>query len=215
MCGVVGYSSSSVTKSDLRILRKVLIESRIRGMHASGMAWFDGKQIQCISMPVPIDTLLESFDLDKLIYKKSCISMIAHIRYSTSSLKYNQPLVGKHLAIAHNGVISQENPKNWGNLYGYQCETRNDSELLLHAIESGDDPFKMFPDASIAAVILSSKGKVSFLRNKRRPLWKGQIGSGTVIASTFDILNRAGVSSIQKVTAADDLQIRSMKQWKT
>ena len=215
MCGVVGYSSSYVTSHDLCILRKVLLESRVRGMHASGIAWFDGKQIQCHSEPVPIDTLLESFELNQLLYNKTHVSMIAHIRYSTSSLKYNQPLVGNKLAVAHNGVISQENPKKWYNLYGYQCETRNDSELLLHAIESGDDPFRVFPDASIAAVTLNNKGKVSFLRNKRRPLWSGQIGSGTVIASTFDILNKAGVSNIEKVTVADDLQIRSMYKWKT
>lgn len=215
MCGVVGYSSNSVTKSDLHILRKVLLESRIRGMHASGIAWFDGKQIQCFSEPVPIDILLESFDLSQLLYRKNHVSMIAHIRYSTSSLKYNQPLVGDHTAIAHNGVISQASPKKWYDLYGYQCSTRNDSELLLHAIESGDDPFRVFPDASIAAVTLDSDGIVNFIRNKRRPLWLGQIGSGTVIASTFDILNKAGVSGIQKVTAINDLQVRSMKQWKT
>lgn len=215
MCGVVGYSSRSVTKRDLSKLRQVLIESRIRGMHASGIAWFDGKRIQCCSDSVPIDTLLESFDLNQLLYRNGRVSMIAHARYSTSSLKYNQPLVGEHIAIAHNGVISQASAKEWYGLYGYQCITKNDSELLLRAIEKGDNPLRVFPDASIAAVTLDDQGNVEYIRNKRRPLWVGRIGAGTVVASTFDILHRAGVSDIQKVAVAKDLQVRSMEQWET
>ena len=215
MCGVVGYSSGSVTKSDMRTLHRVLLESRIRGMHASGIAWFDGSQIQRHSESVPIDTLLESFDLNQILYGKNQVSMIAHIRYSTSSLKYNQPLVGNHVAIAHNGVISQASCKEWYNLYGYHCVTKNDSELLLRAIENGDNPIKVFPEASIAAIVLDDKGHVKYLRNKRRPLWVGKIGRGTVIASTFDILDRAGVKGIQKVSVANDLQYRSMRQWIT
>ena len=215
MCGVVGYSSNYVTNQDLCILRKVLLESRVRGMHASGIAWFDGKQIQCHSEPVPIDTLLESFELNQMLYNKTYVSMIAHIRYSTSSLKYNQPLVGSNLAIAHNGVISQASAKEWYDIYGYRCITKNDSELLLRAIEKGDNPLRVFPDASIAAVTLDDQGNVEYIRNKRRPLWIGRIGAGIVVASTFDILHRAGVSDIQKVAVAKDLQVRSMEQWET
>ena len=62
MCGIVGYSSENVTKRDLLVLNRVLLESRIRGMHASGIAWFDGKHIQHHIEPYPIDILLKDGD---------------------------------------------------------------------------------------------------------------------------------------------------------
>ena len=58
MCGIIGYSSEDVTSNDLGILKKVMIESRIRGKHASGAAWFDGNKICSLVKPIPIDKLV-------------------------------------------------------------------------------------------------------------------------------------------------------------
>ena len=203
MCGIIGFSSRHVLPSDLEILRRVMIESRIRGKHASGVAWYNGKAIQSLVLPVSIDILLEKFDLHSTIYGGQ-ISLIAHSRYSTSDIKYNQPLVGTKIAIAHNGVITQDNPSNWEKTYGYKCETKNDSELLLKALENKDNPMKVFPNSSIAAVILSDKGTVKPIRNGVRPLWQGEIGQGIIYASTYDILHRAGVKSIEKLKPASE-----------
>ena len=211
MCAIVGFESEKVTEKDLVTLKKVLIESRIRGKHASGIAWFDGEKICCEKKPLPMDKFLKDFDLSKIVYNGK-IKMIAHARYSTSDLEFNQPLVSGNLAIAHNGVVTQEAPENWEKLFGYKCETKNDSELLLRAIENGDDIFEKFPSSSIAIVMLNRAGVIG-KRNGKRPLWFGNIGEGKIFASTFDILKRAGVKNILPIFSVDkDLQQRG-KLW--
>lgn len=208
MCGIVGYYNANTTLDDLIVLERVLIESKIRGMHASGLAWYNGKRIKHLVQSVPIDRLLAGFDLASTLFYDSCISIIGHARYSTSDLEYNQPLIGNNVAISHNGIISQRHPKYWMGDHGYKCEGRNDSELLLRALDNGDDPLLAFPKASIAAVVINSEGKVTALRNGLRPLWTGKIGKGRVFASTFDILHRSGVGNIRKVTAKPESQRR-------
>lgn len=217
MCGIIGFSSKNTTTKDIEILRKVMIESRIRGKHASGIAWSDGSSIHSRVLPVPIDQLVQEFDLHSLIHGGQ-ISLIAHARYSTSDIKYNQPIIGDSLAIAHNGVITQDNPENWEKSYGFKCKTHNDSELLLRVLEKGKQPDKVFPDSSIAAVILTDKGQITAIRNGLRPLWQGKIGEGVVYASTYDILLRSGVKDIKKLKPdhkSDELQRRDFEKWKS
>lgn len=217
MCGIIGYENHNVTNADLEILQQVMLESRIRGKHASGIAWYDGKKIHSKTKPVAIDELLNGLDLRKTIYNTHEISIIAHARYSTSDIQYNQPLVGTKIAIAHNGVISQASSENWKDLFGYKCKTKNDSELLLRAIENNDEPTKKFPGASIAVTILDSQGHVRAYRNTYRPLWEGTIGQGKIFASTFDILHKSGVKNIKKLDPIDnitiELQRRNMTSW--
>ena len=217
MCAIIGFESDNVTEHDLQVLKKAMIASRIRGKHASGVAWFNGDKILCEKESLPIDKFLENFDLHKIIYSGKA-KMIAHCRYSTSDLKYNQPIVSdsEEIAIAHNGVVTQEVPENWEKHFGYKCKTKNDSELLLQAIQNEDDVFEKFPLASISMVILNKNG-VKGIRNGKRPLWCGKLGAGTLICSTFDILVKAGVgvASIRKYEAIDsDLQIRYLNESK-
>ena len=145
-----------------------------------------------------MDRFLREFDLSKIVYNGK-VKMIAHARYSTSDLEFNQPLVSKNLAIAHNGVVTQEAPENWEKLFGFKCETRNDSELLLRALENNEDVAEKFPASSIAMVMLSCSGVLCY------------IGEGKIFASTFDILKRAGVKEIFQVNSVDeDLQTRRL-----
>ena len=216
MCGIVGFVSQNATTDDLEILKKVMIESRIRGKHASGIAWYDGKGIKSSVKPIAIDELVAKFDFNKLIVNGE-VAMIAHARYSTSDIKYNQPIIGKSMAIVHNGVITQSDPKTWEKQFGYKCKTCNDSELLLRAIENKDEPLKKFNTSSIAALVLKNTGELMCMRNSQRPLWAGVIGKGIVYASTYDILSRAGVTDIIPVpnfSKSVDLQRRNFQQWK-
>lgn len=212
MCGVIGFCSDKVSFDDLKTLKRILIASQIRGKHASGFAWYDGSKIQVSSYALPMEEALKQFSLKQCIYNHS-IAFIAHTRYSTSSIKFHQPILIDNTAIVHNGVISQSSPKNWRALYGYSCETENDSELLLRCILQGDNPKKQFPEASIAALILTPDGEIKPMRNAKRPLWRGQLGSGIVYASTWHILSEAGVEHIQKKKIFEDLQRRDMRQW--
>lgn len=215
MCGIIGYFNNNTKPDDLIVLRKVMIESKIRGKHASGIAWYNGQKIESYIKPVPISDLLNTFNLFAMLYNKSKICMIGHTRYCTSNIEYNQPIVSEdyNLAIAHNGVISQDSPDTWYNKFGYHCTGKNDSELILRALENMDNPINKFPESSIATVAIRD-GKLEYFRNSKRPMWMGHIGSGIVIASTYDILNRSGVSNIKKISVANDLQERSYLQWK-
>lgn len=214
ICGVIGFTSSKVTIQDLDVLRKAMIESKIRGKHASGIAWFDGKSIRSDVRPVPIDILVNSIDLKRMIRDDGGMSIIAHARYSTSNIMYNQPIIGSSIALVHNGVITQSDPDTWKYVYGYRCGGKNDSELLLRCIESGDDPYKVFPHSSFSALILRDDGNVVPMRNGLRPLWYGLTQNGVIYASTYDILKRAGASDIIQQTytcKCIDLQRRSTK----
>lgn len=219
MCGIIGFSGKNVTQEQIRVVQKVMIESRIRGMHASGIAWCNNRgNILSVVVPIPIDQLVTEFNWSVFFPDgevAESVSLIAHARYSTSDIRFNQPIVGEDMAIAHNGVITQSDPKTWEKQYGYKCKTQNDSELLLKAVEAGDNPIEVFSESSIAALMLKSNGEITSLRNGIRPLWSGKIDENTVYASTFDILKRAGVTNITQVSSSDhkELQRRNWKQW--
>ena len=217
MCGIIGFvCHHEATSNDLDVLKKIMTESTIRGKHASGIAWCENSTIQSVVKPISIDKLVEEFDWNRLL-KLHSVSLIAHARYSTSNIKYNQPIIGKSMAIVHNGVITQSEPNTWKKQYGYSCKTKNDSELILRALESGHNPLEIFCDSSISALILNTDGLVIPMRNRQRPLWMGKTNDGAyVYASTYDILNRAGAQFIvSALPLNDDLQRRNFQQWET
>lgn len=206
MCGVIGLDTPDATEETLDALYTVLLESSIRGRHASGLAWHDGQGLQRVVMPGPMEGLLASVDLRQLVRPDGSVCCIGHARYSTSDLAFNQPLVAGEYALAHNGVVSQADPREWPEPYGSQCEGRNDSELLLRALIGGEDPVRAFPGASVAAVWIA-RGSLHYGRNGLRPLWSAPLGVGRITASTADILRRAGLEPEPVVTATlPDLQ---------
>ena len=66
ICGIIGFTSPHVTSKDLKVIKQVMIASRIRGKHASGIAWFDGQKLQSHIKPIAIDELLKNLTLTKL-----------------------------------------------------------------------------------------------------------------------------------------------------
>ena len=208
MCAIIGFESDNVTKQDLQVLKRAMLASRIRGKHASGVAWVDGDKIKWEKQPWPMDRFLKEFDLNKIV-NVGKVRMIAHARYSTSDLEYNQPIVSEdgEMAIVHNGVVTQEPPENWEKLFGYKCRTKNDSELLLQAIIHGDALRDKFPSASIAMLTMT-RDWLKPLRNSKRPLWKARVGAGTIYASTCDILMRAGAEDIVKLESVDGKELQ-------
>lgn len=212
MCGVIGFTGILHSSEQLKVLKNVMVASRIRGMHASGIVCTDGTKMESTIKPIPIDQLVETVNWQQIIGKK--VGIIAHARYSTSDLKYNQPILGESTAIAHNGVITQSDPSTWERKYGYHCNTKNDSELILRAIENNDDIWTVFPESSIAYVRLLSDGNIEYGRNGSRPLWVGEIhNSGTIVASTHHILSQSGATDIRRVEEyyTKDLQRRCWK----
>ena len=193
MCGIIGFISAKATKKQLDCLKTIMTESRIRGMHASGVVYYINNKKKSIIISEPIDILVQKLDWTAMVGCK--ISLIAHARYSTSDIKYNQPIMDEKtgIAVVHNGVMSQSPPEQWEQKFGYKTTTKNDSELLLRCIIASKNPLKVFPKSSIAALVLNTDQSIKAIRNGLRPLWIGKVEVATVYASTFDILSRAGV----------------------
>lgn len=191
MCAVIGAYIEKPSASDLVMLAKVFCESSIRGLHATGMSWVRNNRIHTMISATPAGKFIEAFDLKTTINEDGNLYLIGHCRYSTSDLNYNQPLWDESLAIVHNGVVSQEMPEKWKDLYGYDCKTRNDSELILHTIKTKKSPLVEFADASMAVIELYAEKKLRFYRNGKRPIYFTSLPNGGIITSTKDIAIRA------------------------
>lgn len=190
MCAVIGTIVCNPSDDQLEMIRRVFLESKIRGMHATGIS-FIGKDenIHTHKEPVPADRFSMINNLSDCLADDGNLYMIAHCRYSTSDLEYNQPLHHSDKSIVHNGVITQELPENWKELYGYDCVTKNDSELVLHS----EDPLQEFPDMSMGVCELRTDKTLRSYRNGKRPLYLTTFNNGCIITSTKDIPHRAGV----------------------
>ena len=192
MCSVIGAIIKDPTKDDFNMIRRVFHESRIRGMHATGMSILYNNKIMTFKEPVPADEFRHLDDLEEMVNVDNILYLIGHCRYSTSDLEYNQPLSNEKKSIVHNGVITQELPENWNTLYQYVFETKNDSELVLHS----EDPLREFPDASMAVCELYEDGRLRFYRNGKRPLYLTNLSNGSIITSTADVPKRAEVAGV-------------------
>ena len=198
MCAVIGAYIESPSSEDLETLAKVFYESSIRGLHATGISWLKNGEIKTVIEGKPAPLFLESLDLADCVNEDGNLYLIGHCRYSTSDLKYNQPLYNENFAIVHNGVVSQEMPEDWERLYGYKCVTRNDSELILHTLEAKKSPLVEFADASMAVVELHRDKKIRFYRNGKRPLYFTSLRNGRIITSTKDIAVRSSLVTSQE-----------------
>ena len=187
MCGVVGYWG----RPNEALLTEVLLQNNIRGQHATGVSFIDKGGIATLKQPGCAKDFVSRRDVKGVLAGPA---LICHSRYSTSSLEFNQPIANTEVAVSHNGVITQEEPDRWEDLYGYQCRTQNDSELLLHAFSEGIHPLEKFPEASIATCILTPH-KLTFFRNGKRPLWFVEENGYTLVVSTKDIAARCGLSA--------------------
>ena len=187
MCSVIGAIIKEPRAEDFLMLHRVFLESKIRGMHATGIAYVKNNEIVIDKRPVPADEF--PFNFPSYVNEDGNLYLIGHCRYSTSDLEFNQPIGNQDQAVVHNGVITQELPENWKELYGYTCTTKNDSELVLHS----DSPLEEFPDMSMGVCELTSDKKLLVYRNGKRPLYLTSISNGCIITSTVDIPKRAEV----------------------
>jgi glutamine phosphoribosylpyrophosphate amidotransferase len=189
MCGIIGALIQNPTTKDFETIRKVFHESKIRGMHATGISIILNGKIITFKEAVPADKFVHLDNLEEMVNDDGNLYLIGHCRYSTSDLLYNQPIANEERSIVHNGVITQELAENWDKLFNYKCETKNDSELVLHS----DSPLEEYQDASMAVCELTSEKKLLVYRNSKRPLYLTSLVNGVIITSTADIPRRAGI----------------------
>ena len=191
MCAVVGAILIEPRAEDFLMLHRVFLESKIRGMHATGISYVKNNEIITDKRPVPADEF--PFNFPSYLNEDGNLYLVGHCRYSTSDLEYNQPIANGNISVVHNGVITQELPEHWKELYGYDCETKNDTELILKTLESNGSPLEDWKDSSLAVCELYADKKLRVYRNGQRPLYLTSIPSGCIITSTSDIPARANV----------------------
>ncbi|MEK9697098.1 MAG: hypothetical protein VW270_15155 [Candidatus Poseidoniales archaeon] len=193
MCAVLGLVLRHI---DVKLIKNLFYESSIRGLHATGLSYVQGGEVHTIKEPVPARQFEPLDRLEEFVNEDGTLYMIGHCRYSTSDLRFNQPISDSRLSLVHNGVISQELPENWESLYGIKTKTQNDTELLFHR---NDNVFEDWQDSSVSAIELRADKSLRFYRNGRRPLFVTEYAGNIAITSTRDIVTRVcGKANVQK-----------------
>lgn len=113
---------------------------------------------------------------------------IYHTRYCTSG-EINQPLNVNGTWMVFNGVIDMGTKKEMENRWKLKLATDNDGEIILRQ-NSAVSFLTMYP-CSFAGLFLTNK-RLMAIRNKDRPLWMIEVKKSVLLASTLDILKRAG-----------------------
>ena len=195
MCAIIGLVSRQI---DVKLIKNLFYESSIRGLHATGLSYVQDGKVHTIKEPVPAREFKALDHIEDFVNEDGSLYMVGHCRYSTSDLRFNQPISDASLSLVHNGVISQELPENWESLYGIKTKTQNDTELLFHRHEN---VFEDWQDSSISAIELRNDKSLRFYRNGRRPLFITEHPGNITITSTRDIVARVyGKASVQKTT---------------
>lgn len=213
MCGVIGFYSKEPRLAHLEAVCRLFEQSQVRGRHAYGVSMWVPDRFHADGIRT-----FKAFDLDTL--KKAIMdlryspptALIGHTRYSTSGdykdHTNNQPIhLGDGIALAFNGVISQAKKEEYEKTFNQRYVTDNDGEIVLRRFVASirpdpragaDSPargdFETFIEKgkfSFAGAFLE-KGKITFVRNARRPLWTAELLGGDFIASTRDIFDRSG-----------------------
>lgn len=197
MCAVIGVVLKQPSIKDFELLVKIFIESKIRGLHATGLSYIKYGEVITEKLPIPADEF--PFDFSSYVNEDGNLYLVGHCRYSTSDLQFNQPISNENFSVVHNGVITQELPEHWKELYGYDCVTKNDTELLLHTLEDNKSSLEVWQNSSLAVCELHKEKILRFYRNGKRPLFLSELDNGWLVTSTENIATRAGVNASSSI----------------
>ncbi len=197
MCGVLGYYSEKPSSRDFLDLGRLLWQSKIRGLHAFGIAWLDwsSDSVQHFRFH-RLEQVLETIAQLRKENRLNPACLILHTRYCQSGdwriLENNQPVVVGDFALAFNGVISMATKPEFESEFGVKCIADNDGEIFIRKVLAGEDPgaFVAGIRGSFAGAYLWGR-KVWALRNARRPLYWYRREGSVFVTSTRDIFERA------------------------
>lgn len=192
MCGIVAFHGPR-SAAALDLVQACLLQAAVRGTHATGLAWLEAGGLHMEKAPVSAREFVEHFDLARLAEGEDRLSVVAHTRYSTSDLAWNQPLDDEDLAMVMNGVVSQDTPDRWPLVEQKPYKTGNDVEVAMRYARLGR---RGHMPGSFAVVELWSGGEMLAYRNAYRPLYAAQAAGGALVASTLDMLRRVGLTGI-------------------
>jgi hypothetical protein len=140
MCGILGIQFVNKSRPDKarEFIEHLLLQSKIRGLHATGAAATVGEEIRVLKAALPAQKFLRMPEWAAFCDPLPA-SMILHTRYSTSgdwhNAQNNQPLLTENLALVHNGIVSMGTKGEMEQAYAVQLRAENDSEIILRNIE--------------------------------------------------------------------------------
>lgn len=202
MCGVVGWHS---VYSDLNFKHflNMIAESQIRGKHATGVSFYDGKKVVTVKRSVPAGEFLSQYEmvLREKFKATGRIISVAHTRYCTSGMEHSQPIESRNGTLVMNGVVTQLDPQHWSAVFGGEYTTTNDAEILSAYRDAGRlSELLVNHSSSVAFVHLAtattknSQPVLSFLRNGSRPLsYVVTLDGVLAVGSTAEIFRRSGI----------------------
>jgi glutamine phosphoribosylpyrophosphate amidotransferase len=189
MCAIIGFVSKNPNDKALTTLKRLFIESKIRGMHAYGYAATQGKYLYSNK-----GNLLKPV-LDSI---KQPNALIGHCRYSTSGdykdMNNNQPIRYEEEWMVFNGVIDMRTKAEMEQAYKITMNCDNDGEIMLQNNNRTD---LLKKEISFAGIFLSGN-TIRLMRNKNRPAYIGFKHDSVYIGSTKDIMQRALISEIEE-----------------
>lgn len=194
MCGVAAYVAKNPQASHVLMLAEIMQQSLVRGRHAAGFAYVKPGEGIVVKRSIVVEDAIRWLVALK---DRPPRALIAHTRYATSGdhldSRNNQPIVARDFALSFNGVISQAPVEEWPS--GLKYTTANDGEIVLRMLErdrASAEALIKSRRVSFAGVVLTRGETVMAARNDKRPLWRSRHLGATFIASTRDILKRAG-----------------------
>jgi glutamine phosphoribosylpyrophosphate amidotransferase len=129
MCGLFGFVGKDI---DLAFIKHAAIQAEMRGPHAFGFTYTEGRELATVKGLGKISASLRVLD-----QAAGCRAIIGHCRLSTSgdfsNIMNNQPIANDQLSIAHNGNVRQL----WRicHNYNYKPFTSCDSEAWHFLID--------------------------------------------------------------------------------
>lgn len=211
MCAVIGAYLPGVSQEGLAVVKRLFAESEIRGLHATGLTYYKDGELHTIRDTIKGSDFFKKYDIETMI-DEGQLRLIGHCRYSTSDLEFNQPMINESMALVHNGVISQESPERWKELFGYDFQTRNDSEILLQSL-THEHSFSRWEEASISCCYMNKEGELFAYRNGKRPLHFAEGRLGLFVASTKNIISRVDLPSSEPIQKGERIRLTNFKRY--
>ena len=84
MCAIIGTIIDHPTTDDLESIQRVFLESRIRGMHATGISYTQDGVVKTIKEAIPAHEFVDRHmqDMTSFIDTNGRLALIGHCRYS-------------------------------------------------------------------------------------------------------------------------------------
>lgn len=194
------------------LFEAMLVQSQIRGKHATGVSWVSENKVKIFKSPVPAKDFIGTLKWLQVAGTYPT-EMIGHCRYSTSGQDH-QPVGIPGMSLVHNGIVSMGDKVAIERQYDVKIESDNDSEIILRKMNDAYEGQQFEAMAGefdevdalawglrdlydhgtpiYALATLDEQRQILMARDHVRPLWFYYIKEWELMgfASTEDIIRR-------------------------